>query len=157
MEMESKLMVHGNQIGVKEKERVQEIFNRKDVGLVQEAFSKESLTVLSIHSLLDEVSFDTVIAEEIIRFLLKQKMIVEIGDGLYTKPEALKMAYEKMRNYLDSNPTISAAQLRDLLETGRKIAILYLEYFDEKQITIRQGNDRVKGARYDELEEGTDI
>lgn len=157
MEMESKLMVHGNQIGVKEKERVQEIFNRKDVGLVQEAFSKESLTVLSIHSLLEEVALDTALVEEIVRFLLKQKIIVEIGDGQYTKPEALKTAYKKLRNYLDSSPAISAAQFRDVLETGRKIAILYLEYFDEKQITIRQGNDRVKGPRYDELEEGTDI
>jgi len=157
MEMESKLMVHGNQIGVKEKERVQEILERKDVGLVQEVFSKESFVVLSIHSLLEEVSLDIVLMEEIIRFLLKQKIIVEIGDGQYTNPEALKMAYEKMRNYLDSNPAISAAQLRDLLETGRKIAILYLEYFDEKQITIRQGNDRVKGPRYDELEEGAVI
>jgi selenocysteine-specific elongation factor len=42
----------------------------------------------------------------------------------------------------DLGPDFSAAQFRDKLDNGRKVAILILEFFDRHGITIRRGDVR---------------
>ena len=51
---------------------------------------------------------------------------------------------EKLMRHLKAKESINAAQARDLLGTSRKYAIALLEHLDERRLTRRVGDDRVK-------------
>jgi selenocysteine-specific elongation factor len=56
-----------------------------------------------------------------------------------------------IRQLLDEEGTTSAAQFRDALQTGRKAAIVLLEYFDRILLTQREENIRKPGVRYKDV------
>jgi len=48
----------------------------------------------------------------------------------------------------DAAGTLTAAQFRDRLANGRKVAIQVLEFFDRAGVTVRTGDERrVRGER----------
>ena len=52
-----------------------------------------------------------------------------------------------MRERLADGVAASAAELKDAMGTSRKYAIPLLEYFDDKGITRRSGDERVLAVR----------
>ena len=61
--------------------------------------------------------------------------------------EALSQFELAVRTCLANGASASAAELRDAMGTTRKYAIPLLEYFDDKGITRRSGNERVLTGR----------
>lgn len=64
------------------------------------------------------------------------------SDVVYATAE-YEQIVSQIVTYLEHNGTLSAAQVRDLLQTSRKYAIALLEHLDDRKITKRQGDVRV--------------
>lgn len=84
--------------------------------------------------------------------LIKEGLLIRIGDlQLYSK--TVQDIALRVRSYFVDNPTITVAELRDLLGISRKLAVPLLEYYDTHKYTVREGNIRHPGPKLRELPE----
>lgn len=74
--------------------------------------------------------------------LLKAEKLVRIKGDVLAPKTAVDAAREKLVSHIRKNGSIKAAEFRDLLGCGRKLAIELLEYFDGVKITLRSGDVR---------------
>lgn len=72
---------------------------------------------------------------------------VRVTKELAFAAEALAQFEQAVRTRLADGASASAAELRDAMGTTRKYAIPLLEYFDDKGITRRSGDERVLTGR----------
>ena len=72
---------------------------------------------------------------------------MRITKELAFSTEALSQFEQAVRTRLADGASASAAELRDAMGTTRKYAIPLLEYFDDKGITRRSGDERVLTGR----------
>ncbi len=73
--------------------------------------------------------------------------IFEVGGGLIHS-EAVDTCLETLARLFEQSPEISVADLKNALGLTRKHTIPLLEMFDDRRITARSGNNRVKGPRF---------
>ena len=76
-------------------------------------------------------------------YLLRRGAVVKIKEGVYMSGEAVNAAKEKLVAGIRENGAVKAAEFRDILGCGRKLAIEILEYLDREKVTLRQGDSRV--------------
>jgi len=81
-------------------------------------------------------------AERVLEFLLRSKRLVKLRHGRYLPSEAVDEARRMLVSHVRSNGTINAAEFRDVLGCGRRLAIEILEYFDKVRFTLRKGDLR---------------
>lgn len=74
--------------------------------------------------------------------LLKAGKLVRIKGDVLASGTAVNEAREKLVSHIRKNGSIKAAEFRDLLGCGRKLAIELLEYFDGVKITLRSKDER---------------
>lgn len=81
--------------------------------------------------------------KEVFQYLTREGLIVKLNDYFL-----LKGFYQEALNRLDKflivNTQITLAEFRDLLKTSRKMALVYLENFDEKKVTKKIDSYRIK-------------
>jgi len=87
------------------------------------------------------------IGEDLVRFLLERGDLVMVQPDVLLSAEAYAEMFRAIADALDTQGSISAAELRDRFNTTRKYAIGLLEYLDAKGITRREGDVRVWGRR----------
>lgn len=75
--------------------------------------------------------------------LIDQGRLVRLNDKVTYHIESYKKARKVVMDYIESNGSITAAELRDKLDVTRKYAIAILEYFDSTALTKRDGDKRV--------------
>ena len=81
-------------------------------------------------------------AIQVTNLLIDEGELVRINQDMIISKGSYNKALNSLKNYLQSNGSITLAQYRDILETGRKCAVSLLEYFDEIKITKRIGDCR---------------
>ncbi len=103
-------------------------------------FSKPFIPVslVDIHSL----SIGKAAVDKVLAYLQRAGAVVRLKEGTFLSGADIARAREQLTVYLRSNGTIKAAQFRDLLGCGRKLAIEILEYFDRERVTLRNGEIR---------------
>jgi len=79
----------------------------------------------------------------IVKALVEQGTILDMGEGLYAHPAGLKRAQSFVENLIRSHGSVTVAQVRDASGSSRKYALALLEYLDRIGVTIRLGDDRV--------------
>lgn len=79
---------------------------------------------------------------EIWEALIDNGLIVRITADVFLHRQAVEQAVARVRAYLEENKTITAGQLRDLLQTSRKYAVPLMEYLDAQRVTRRLGDVR---------------
>jgi selenocysteine-specific elongation factor len=79
----------------------------------------------------------------VLTYLSERGILVKLKEGAYISGETLDAAREKLTGYLKAKGRIKAAEFRDLLGCGRKLAIDILEYFDKERLTLRKGDLRI--------------
>ena len=72
----------------------------------------------------------------------REGRVVKIATDLYFSRAAADTARDRLVEYLNSNPEITAATFRDLLGASRKFAIAILDHFDHIGVTTRVGDAR---------------
>jgi selenocysteine-specific elongation factor len=82
------------------------------------------------------------VGDDIYSALLDLGMIHQLNEEVVYATAEYQRIIKGLRDYLQENRTIIAAQARDLLTTTRKYAIAFLEHLDELKITRRVGDGR---------------
>jgi len=78
-----------------------------------------------------------------LRFLIEQGEIVEVGDGIVLLRDAVDQMQSLVTEFISSNGSATASQLRQKIGTSRRIIIPLLEYLDRHGVTQRIGDQRV--------------
>jgi len=82
--------------------------------------------------------------------LVKEGAIVQLSKENYISSPLLKKAKNVALSHFEKNKAINVIEFKSLLETGRKGAILLLEYFDNIHFTVRRGDERLLLSRLKE-------
>jgi len=82
-------------------------------------------------------------ADRLIHLLLSRGRLVRIPDGKIFHADAIQALKERLWERRTKGESIDIGEFKDLSGTSRKNAIPLLEYFDQTQLTRRQGNLRV--------------
>jgi selenocysteine-specific elongation factor len=87
--------------------------------------------------------------QALLQFLLDERRLVRIKEGLYVHAEPLREAETRVAAFLRERKEITPQDIKDLLGISRKYAIPLLEYLDAQRLTVRVGDKRVlrEGAR----------
>ena len=75
--------------------------------------------------------------------MAREGIVIQVSRENFIAKEYLEEAKKLLLEYFKDNDSISVIQFKNILETGRKGAILILEYFDKNHLTVRQGEERI--------------
>ena len=70
--------------------------------------------------------------------------VINAGEGIYVTPAALAVVEEQVLAAIDQQGGIDLASYRDLVQTSRKYAQAMLELLDQRRVTRRVGDRRVR-------------
>ena len=76
--------------------------------------------------------------------LAKDGKLIKLSNEYYIHKTHFDKALEIVNKHFEKNEKLKMSELRDLLETSRKYAILIFDYMDQKRITKLVGDYRVK-------------
>jgi len=69
--------------------------------------------------------------------------LIRLEDTLLFDPGCLEEMESSLVNHLSKSKEMGVGEFRDLVDTTRKYAVPLLNYFDNRGITIREGDVRV--------------
>lgn len=78
-----------------------------------------------------------------VHYLAQQGAIVRLEEGIYMETSALDHATTAVTEALSRSGELSTGDLRSVLDTNRRFAVLILEVLDSRRITKRVGDKRV--------------
>lgn len=81
--------------------------------------------------------------EKTLGYLQRTGAVVRLTQGSFISGAAIKEARAMLGETVKAKGGITAAEFRDALGCGRKLAIEILEYFDRERITMRKGDERI--------------
>ncbi len=83
------------------------------------------------------------LGDELYQALLELETLIQVSEEVVFRHQDYLKAMQQVRQLLAQEGEISAAQVRDHLQTSRKYALALLEHFDEIGMTERRGDVRV--------------
>ena len=88
---------------------------------------------------------DKAAAGQAVLALVNEGMLTRLSGQTYMHSEFYDTALQRIKEKLEAQGTVTLAEVRDLMNTSRKFALLLLDHTDEKQITVKEGDVRVRG------------
>lgn len=91
---------------------------------------------------------EAIVGSEVLASLIEQGRLVKLGsasDTVLFLRESYEEAIARLVTYLEEHQKMTAAEARDVLGTTRKYILPLLEHMDERHITRRVGDERVRG------------
>ena len=85
---------------------------------------------------------EKIVGEDVFSALLEEGSLIRVAPDVVFKSEDYEHIRQQVVNALHNQPTLTVAEVRDLLHTSRKYALAVLEYFDAIGVTIRKGDYR---------------
>ncbi|NLP42152.1 MAG: selenocysteine-specific translation elongation factor [Veillonellaceae bacterium] len=76
--------------------------------------------------------------------LVKQGMLIKVGD-MHVYSKTIQYIIGLLKQHFANKPSLTVGELRDMLNTTRKVALPLLEYFDMHKYTVRDGDVRRPG------------
>lgn len=86
------------------------------------------------------------LAQRVKMALLESGVLVELGEGVVIHRSALKEAERIIRELFAGKPALTASEIRQALDSTRKLVIPLLNYFDSVGLTRRKGDVRILSA-----------
>ena len=84
--------------------------------------------------------------------LVREKIILRLS-GVHVYRKTIQYIGLVLQEHFQSHATLSVSELRDLLNTSRRLVIPVLEYFDSHKYTVRKDDNRVPGPNFLNLSE----
>ena len=81
-------------------------------------------------------------AKDVLMHLVEEGHIVKTKDDLFFDAKAVDELKKRMVAFLKSNGEMTTPQFKKLTGVSRKFVIPLIEYFDEKNVTLRVGDSR---------------
>lgn len=110
---------------------------------IEQAFAKAGLQVPLLKDVLASVRIDQARAQKIVTLLLRDRVLVKLGDDLVFHKSALDSLRQQIVAQKSKTPKLNVAAFKDLFGITRKYAIPLLEYLDRERVTRRVGDERV--------------
>lgn len=83
------------------------------------------------------------VSQQALRFLVQAGEAVEIGEDLVLPADPFHRAVETIRAHIRSHGGASVSELRQVLNTSRRVMVPLLEKLDRDGVTVRQGDKRI--------------
>ncbi len=110
--------------------------------VIERAFSSAGLKVPLMKEVLAGLKIDQARAHKIVTLLLRDRVLVKLGDDLVFHASALEELKQRVRAMKATTPQLDVARFKDAFGITRKYAIPLLEYLDRERITRRIGDGR---------------
>src|SRR5271165_1801263 len=110
---------------------------------IETAFANAGLKVPLLKDVLASLPVDKVRAEKIVTLLLRDRVLVKVGDDLVFHREALDGLRQLVVAQKSKTPKMNVVMFKDLIGVTRKYAIPLLEYLDRERVTRRVGDERL--------------
>lgn len=112
------------------------------IGGIEERYSRSGWNIPRWDKVRQELGIEEKTAGQILRFLERTNQLICLAEDLYVWSNLLDEAKQKLAAEYAAGREFTVAQVRDLLETNRKVAVPLLEYFDKIKFTQRVGETR---------------
>jgi selenocysteine-specific elongation factor len=109
---------------------------------IEQAFLSTGLKVPLLKEVLATLSIDQTRSQKIVTLLLREGVLVKLGDELVFHRAALEQLRKLMAAEKSKTPKIDVGRFKDLIGVTRKHAIPLLEYLDRERVTRRIGDMR---------------
>jgi selenocysteine-specific elongation factor len=143
MVAEKKLVVTGEQVHVPGRGLVMQDEEVESKRQIESVFATAGLKVPALKDALAEVKLDLARAQKLVTLLLREAVLIKIGEEMVFHQKTLDELKRKIREYKSSSPKIDVAQFKELTGVSRKYAIPLLEYLDREHVTRRAGEVRI--------------
>jgi selenocysteine-specific elongation factor len=110
---------------------------------IEAAFASAGLKVPLLKDVLAALPVDKVRAQKIVTLLLRDRVLVKVGDDLVFHRDALDGLRQLVVAQKTKTPKLNVIAFKDLIGVTRKYAIPLLEYLDRERVTRRVGDERV--------------
>ena len=84
--------------------------------------------------------------QQAVRYLIEHGDIVDLGTDLLVSGEAFSRAKEAVVQFIRAKGPATVSELREALQTSRRVAVPLLERLDRERVTRRLGDRRVLTA-----------
>jgi selenocysteine-specific elongation factor len=111
--------------------------------VIELAFQSAGLKVPALKDVLAGLKVDKTRAQKIVTLLLRDKVLVKLGDELVFHQAALAGLRQQIAAYKQTAPKLDVGKFKDLTGVSRKYAIPLLEWLDRERVTKRVGDERV--------------
>ena len=109
---------------------------------IEQAFSRAGLKVPLLKDVLASLSIDRARSQKIVTLLLREGVLVKLGDELVFHRAALEQLRRLVVAEKPKTPKMDVGHFKDLIGVTRKHAIPLLEYLDRERVTRRVGDVR---------------
>jgi len=110
---------------------------------IERAFAAAGLKVPLLKEVLASLPVDKVRAQKIVTLLLRDRVLVKLGEELVFHRDALDALRRQIAARKTKTPKLNVGDFKDLFGITRKHAIPLLEYLDRERVTRRVGDERV--------------
>jgi selenocysteine-specific elongation factor len=111
--------------------------------VIEQAFARAGLKVPALKEVLAGLKIDKARAQRIVTLLLREKILIKLGDDLVFHQTALQWLRNSLAEQKSKSQKIDVAKFKDLTGVSRKYAIPLLEYLDREHVTRRVGDERI--------------
>jgi selenocysteine-specific elongation factor len=111
--------------------------------MIEQAFAQAGLKVPALKEVLAGLKIDKPRAQRIVTLLLREKILIKLGDDLVFHQTALEWLRNSLAEQKAKSQKIDVAKFKDLTGVSRKYAIPLLEYLDREHVTRRVGDERI--------------
>jgi selenocysteine-specific elongation factor len=140
--VEKKLAVTGEQVHAAGRGLVMQDEEAASKRQIESVFADAGLKVPALKDALAVVKIDRARAQKLVTLLLREAVLIKIGEEMVFHQKALEELKQKVREYKSKSPRIDVAHFKELTGVSRKYAIPLLEYLDREHVTRRAGEDR---------------
>jgi selenocysteine-specific elongation factor len=140
---EKKLAVTGEQVHLAGCQVVMQDEEAESKRQIESIFASAGLKVPALKEALASVKIDRVRAQKLVTLLLREAVLIKIGEEMVFHREALEEVKRMVRGYKATSPRIDVARFKELAGVTRKYAIPLLEYLDREHVTRRAGEERI--------------
>lgn len=137
-----KLVLSGNEISHPSAGAGARALEKKAADSLYAVLSDCGTTPPVLEEAFEKAGLDEQAGKKAVLALEKEGRALRINKTYCFAAEALQKLEQAVTGYLKEHGTATATQLKEAMGTSRKYAIPLLEYFDEKRITKRTGDER---------------
>lgn len=110
---------------------------------IETAFAQAGLKVPLLKDVLASLPIDQLRAQKIVTLLLRDRVLVKVGDDLVFHRDALEGLRKLVIAQKATTAKMNVVAFKDLIGVTRKYAIPLLEWLDRERVTRRVGDERL--------------
>lgn len=119
--------------------------NKQYKDKIEEAYLNSNFNILKKEDIIAELSNkdNKINIEQIFEALIEDGKIMKIKEDIYIHESLFIKAKSNIMKYIEENGSATVGEIRDILETNRKMALSIIETLDEMKITKRIDDKRI--------------